>query len=171
MALNLPQVALIDFRDPRFTGMHLGDGHGLLGVDGEHGAWHWTKMLLALYAHPEQSSTMREPKFCRASFTEAKISLADHGQDHADGQPSAPSLKINVDGENAGITNNIYVKIHRGLFTVFGTGVIEGHPEVDGQATLGQYRCAVFTFLFFVLTIVALLLTGIGYLIYYLASL
>ena len=175
IAVNVPQVALIDFKDPRFAGLHIGNGRDMVATEVEHGCWQWTKMMLALFHYLEQNEMIREPQFCREYFSEVKISIdVDEeevkDEDVNESGVSKAKLNVNADGEVIAYTNNVYIKVHGGLFDMFGTGTVEGHPKVDGQATLCQYRCFVYTFLIIVLMIFVAIFVGIGYLISYLAS-
>ena len=139
-------------------------------------------MILALYKDPMSSGATKEPKFCKTHFSEAKICLmADEAVDASGSSSSAPSsssssssspkINANSDGEVVAVTNNLYIKVHRGHVNFLGTGPIEGHPDISGIATVCQYRCFMYGGITFIVTLIVLLLVGVGYLIAYLASL
>ena len=91
--MNLPQVQQIDVTDPRFFGMHIGNGEGMIVSEKTRSAWRWTKMILALYKNPMEARALKEPNSCLAPFKEARISLE---------VPSYPCNELELEEEKGG---------------------------------------------------------------------
>ena len=97
----------------------------------------------------------------RHPFSEAMIELDDK---------KATTSNVLVDGERGCDTTKIYVKVHQGYLSFFGTGKIHGHPKPAGVPSKHAMRC----FLacpFVLLLIFVFLLVGLGIMIYYLVAL
>ena len=87
-----------------------------------------------------------------------------------DESKAAASTALMVDGEPAGNTSKVYIKAHPAQLSFFGTGKVQGHMVPASQVSKRAMRCGLAIPVVLLFIIVALIITGLVYLIYYLAS-